>query len=237
MPIIPGLETSQETAVVSCPVVLLVEGRDEVNFFDSLLRHIQIIPGVDIQLKEVGGKDKFRYELPAFLNDPKFSLVRSYAIIRDADNNAVDALNSVQKLLKNYSQPCPAKHACFASSDNNTLTVGVYIMPGDPTGMLEDLCLRSVREHPIIPHVKSFMEQVQQTMGKDAPKNQSKATVQAFLSGMRNTVSSLGIAAQHRYWPFDNGAFGSLRSFLEQLTHKHPVVDVIQQANDTTKKH
>ncbi len=236
MPIIPGLGTSQETPIVSCPVVILVEGRDEINFFDALLRHMQIIPEVDVQLKEVGGKENFRYELPAFLNDPNFSLVRAYAIVRDADTNAMDTLDSVQKLLKDYSQPCPENHACFASNKNNTLTVGVYIMPGDPTGMLEDLCLQSVKEHPIMPHVKCFMEQVQQTMGKEAPKNRSKATVQAFLSGMRYTVSSLGVAAQRRYWPFDNGAFGNLRSFLEQLVH-HPVLDVTQHTNDATKKH
>jgi hypothetical protein len=140
-------------------------------------------------------------------------------------------------LLRDHHQPCPTNHACFASSDNNTLTVGVYIMPGGSTGMLEDLCLQSVKDHPIMPHVGSFMEQVRQTMGKDAPKNRSKATVQAFLSGMRNTVSSLGVAAQHDYWPFDNRAFGNLSSFLKQLIREPAIVDVIEQADDVTENY
>jgi|GEM_PF-682958 len=259
MPINPGIEISQEALVISCPVVLLVEGRDEVNFFGALFNHMNpeatikfiesfysrslqcivknMSSGVNVEVRDVRGKDNLRYELPAFLNDPNFSLVRSYVIVRDADANASDALSSVQKLLRDHRQPCPTNHACFASSDNNTLTVGVYIMPGDPTGMLEDLCLRSVEDHPIMPHVRSFMEQVQQTMGKEAPKNRSKATVQAFLSGMRNTVSSLGVAAQRRYWYFDNGVFGNLRSFLEQLAREHTIVDIIEQADDITENH
>ena len=81
------------------------------------------------------------------------------------------------------------------------------------------------------------MEQVRQTMGKDAPKNRSKATVQAFLSGMRNTVSSLGVAAQHDYWPFDNRAFGNLSSFLKQLIREPAIVDVIEQADDVTENY
>ena len=82
MPVIPGREVSQESPIISCPVVLLVEGKDEVNLFKALLRHMGMSPEVDIQLKEVGGKDKFRNEFPAFLNDPNFSLVKAYAIVR-----------------------------------------------------------------------------------------------------------------------------------------------------------
>ena len=37
-------------------------------------------------------------------------------------------------------------------------------------------------------------------------KDESKATVQAFLSGMPETIASLGRAAQKHYWPFDDGA-------------------------------
>jgi hypothetical protein len=222
MPITPDLEVSHVLPVISHPVVLLVEGKDEVNFFGALLQHMS--PEYAIELREVGGKDKFLSEFPAFLNDPHFYQVKAYAIVRDADTSASNALKGVQKLLKDYHQPCPTIHAGFASSNDNALTVGVYIMPGDPTGMLEDLCLRSVEEHPVMPHVRSFMEQVRQTMGRDAPKNRSKATVQAFLAGMPYTMPNLGIAAQRRYWPFENGAFGNLRAFLEQLVRTRATV-------------
>jgi len=235
MPVIPGMEVPQVSIVMSCSIVLLVEGMDDIKFFDSLLRYMGVNPGADVDLREVGGKDKFRHEFPAFLNDPHFSQVKAYAIIRDADNSAPDALKSVQGLLKKHDQPCPTGHARFAHSSDDTLKVGVYIMPGGPKGMLEDLCLQSVKDHLIMPHVKNFMDQVQKTMGKKAPKNPSKATVQAFLSGMHNTVCGLGVAAQQRTWRFDNEAFSNLRNFLEQLVQEEEksVPDVIGQENGT----
>ena len=179
-----------------------------------------MLPGVSIEVREVRGKDQFPNALSLFVKDPGFPQVKAYAIIRDADSNAEATLASIQDLLKRNNQPYPTQNASFKSNGDNTRKVGIFIMPGLSAlkGMLEDLCLLSVKQHPIMPHVTDFMEQVKNTMGKEAPKNESKATVQAFLSGMRETVSSLGIAAQKRYWPFDNGAFSDIHRFLEQLT-------------------
>jgi hypothetical protein len=69
-----------------------------------------------------------------------------------------------------------------------------------------------------MPNIPGLEVTVSNTRGKEAPKNKSKATVQAFLSGMRETVPSLGIAAQKHCWPFDDGAFGDLRKFLEEFS-------------------
>jgi hypothetical protein len=239
MPNIPGLEVIQTPIQLSSPIVLLVEGKDEMSFFSALILHMSpkatidrvennsqqcivknVLPGVNIEIREVRGKDQFPNVLPLFLMDPGFPQVKAYAIIRDADSNAEATLASIQDLLKRNNQPYPTKNASFKSNGDNTRKVGIFIMPGLPAlkGMLEDLCLLSVKLHPIMPHVTDFMEQVKNTMGKEAPKNESKASVQAFLSGMRETVSSLGIAAQKHYWPFDDGAFNDIRNFLEQLT-------------------
>jgi len=54
-------------------------------------------------------------------------------------------------------------------------------------------------------------------MEDQAPKNQSKAKVQAFLSGMYKTVPHLGVASMNHYWPFDDEAFNELRYFIKQL--------------------
>lgn len=59
--------------------VLLVEGKDEVNFFGALLKHLGLSR---IELFPVGGKDKFPSELRAILNLPSFDQVSAYAIIR-----------------------------------------------------------------------------------------------------------------------------------------------------------
>jgi hypothetical protein len=169
----------------------------------------------------VGGKDNFRYALPAFLNDPNFSRVVSYAIFRDADKSAKASLTSIQKVLRDNDQPCPHEHGKFACND--IITVGVYILPGNANvGMLEDLCLSAVCEHPIIPYVEEYIQQVKAIMRSKAPKNESKAKLQTFLAGMPKTDERVGIAAKWKYWPFDQEAFMSLRSFIEELIRPGP---------------
>ncbi len=215
MPFLPSSQPPVTPTSITRSHVLLVEGNDDDYFFRALLRYMQ--SDQDIQIRLFNGKDN-RAIFPAFLNDPGFSLVTSYAIIRDADTNARAALESIQKLLKDYAQPCPPQHSTFAHNDS--VTAGIFIMPGNGAiGMLEDLCLQSVNGHPIMPHVDTFMERVRTTMQTEAPKNTSKAKVQAYLAGMKKTVNSLGIAAQNHYWPFDSEAFSPLRQFLTELAN------------------
>ena len=214
MPFVP---TRDESPVITSNTVLLIEGNDEIKFFNALLSHMGMTPDIEVQTRSVRGKDNFQDELPAFLNDPHFSRVNAYAIIRDADTNAVNTLRSINDLLRANQQPCPECHAGFAYNNDHTLKVGIFIIPGDIPGMLEDLCLQSVANHPIIPHVNDFIAKVNETTGDQAPINQSKAKVQAFLSGMYKTVPHLGVAAMKHYWPFDNEAFCDLRHFIEQL--------------------
>lgn len=212
MSIVPTGDLSEITS----RSVLLIEGNDEINFFNSLLSHMGVMQGV-VQTRSVKGKDNFQYELPAFLNDPNFSLVTAYAIIRDADDDETAALQSIKALLQEYQQPCPRCHADFAFNDDRTLKVGVFVIPGNAPGMLEDMCLQSVATHPIMPHVNDFIVNVDNTMGDQAPKNKSKAKVQAFLSGMHHTVPNLGVAALKNYWRFDDEVFNDLRHFIRQL--------------------
>ncbi len=46
-----------ESSIITASKVLLVEGQDEVKFFEALLKHLGIKKNV--QIHEVGGKDKF----------------------------------------------------------------------------------------------------------------------------------------------------------------------------------
>jgi hypothetical protein len=218
MPIIPALFTSEDhLPEIQCSTVLLVEGDDEFRFFKSLLKCMEIQHNQDLQLRKMNGKD-VRSIFEAFLNDPGFPSVTAYAVVRDADKNAGAALRSVQDLLKEHNQPCPTEHATFAFNDERTMKVGIFIMPGESErGMLEDLCLQSAADHPIMPYVEDFMKQVKATMQGRAPRNESKAKLQAFLSGMNEPVPHLGVAAQKRYWDFDHTAFTCIRRFIEQL--------------------
>jgi len=206
--------------------ILLVEGQDEVKFFETLLLHIGLRE--QIQVIEVGGRDRFIRGFPAFLLRPDFDQVLAYAIIRDADNNHSYTFDSIKGLLERHGQPCPKQHKEFASID--TLKVGIFVIPGNQeTGMLESLCLQTVANHPAMACVDSLMaclpehlEMKPESEARDSsrpyhPKNTEKARLLAFLACLHEPTTSIGLAAQKGYWPFDHEALSDLCNFLKKL--------------------
>lgn len=187
--------------------LLLVEGKDEVNFFNALLDDCNIS---EVQIIEIGGKDKLKLEFPALLNLDGFSEVKSYAIIQDADNDSNATLTSIKSILSRYHQPIP--NDCGEFVANNGIQVGIYIVPGNKTeGMLENLCLDTVENNPILKCVNKYFscleEQLESNVaGEDKksgkhyfPRNRAKARMHAFLAGQNKLVPSLGLAAKKGY--------------------------------------
>jgi hypothetical protein len=175
--------------------------------------------GIDIELRLVNGKGNYKDQFQAFLNDPGFNNVKAYGLIRDADDSAQHALAKLQGILKYFGHPCPPAHAKFAYDSTNKLKVGIFVMPGNMSeGMLEDLCLESVRDHAIMPFVEEYAYKVKQTMQANAPRNESKAKLQTYLAGMKECVPHLGVAAGKGYWDFDSSALDDLRTFILELT-------------------
>jgi hypothetical protein len=212
--------------IIEKPTLLLVEGKDEVNFFEALLDECQI---KEVQIIEVGGKDKFKLEFPALLNLDGFSNVKSYAIIRDADNDTKATLTSIQSLLSKYDQPVPKD--CGQWSKNDSIRVGIYIVPGNKNeGMLENLCLDTVTNHPVLHCVDRYLSCLEEKLKPEVkgsnkedkyyfPRNRAKARMYAFLAGQNKLVPSLGLAAKKGYFNLNAEVLSNLRCFLEKLKH------------------
>jgi len=190
--------------------VLAVEGKDEVNFFGALLEYLEIA-GSDI--RDLGGKDKFKVKLPALVKMRGFSDVEVLAVIRDADKDADAAFDSVRDVLAKEGLEPPARMNRF--SDGNPV-IGIFIMPGDSDhGMLEDLCLRTVKDHPAMKCVDIFVNCVAEL--DHPPKISAKAKAQAFLAAMPEIVNSVGVAARKRYWNFNSNELSDLITFVDTL--------------------
>ncbi len=191
--------------------LLVVEGKDEINFSQKLLEYIGISDIVDI--RDAGGKNKFKVLMPALSLASGFRSLEKIAIIRDADGNAIDAFKSVTGVLKKIGLPTPKRPGEFSSGSPS---VGVFIMPDNCSdGMLEDLCLESVKDDEAMECVDNFIA-CTQTL-KERPKNISKAKVQVFLAAKPEIVNSIGLAAQNRYWNFNSEEMQPLINFLKQL--------------------
>jgi len=205
--------------------VLLVEGKDEKIFFESYLKHLGVD---DVQPIPVGGKLKFKKYFPLFIVDSGFDQVKSYAIIRDTDEDVASTFQSIVDLLKEYKQPYPEN--VFDFNTDNGKKVGVYIMPGNAPGiMLEDLCLEIVKGSPVLTCVEEYIECLGANTDKKEPddeseegkfyfpKNLSKAKLHAYLSGMYEYIPNLGMGTEKNYWNLDSPVLDHLKIFIQQL--------------------
>lgn len=209
-----ALKKREITSEITKTKLLLVEGKDEVNFFQALLRKKNKFN--EVQIIEVGGKEKFKQELPAVLLMRGFTEnVNSIAIVRDADTDYQAAFQSAKALVEKHGLVSPNTPGTFKISEE--MKTGIYIMPGDSeNGMLEDLCLRTQIDHPLMQCVETFFQCV---AGKEVaqPKNLAKAKSLAFLSVMPEISNSVGLAAQKGYWELDHDALTTLNQFIEDL--------------------
>lgn len=195
--------------------IIAVEGPDDDNFFDTLLRRMNI---KDYDIRFVGGKDEFKNKLSALKNVSGFvdadgsPFVTHLAIIRD--ENGDNAFESVTNILKKEGFTPPKKHGLFS---NGNPKIGIFIMPGTTVKgtMLEDLCLKTVENHPAMKCVNEFASCVSALEPK--PKNIAKAKAQTFLAAQPEIANSVGVGAQKSYWDFESPAIEELKQFLSHL--------------------
>lgn len=195
--------------------ILIVEGQDEENFFDALLRNMKL---TDFDIRHVGGKDQFPKKFPTLLKTPGFfapdnsPMVTHVAIVRDKDED--EAFESISNIVSAQGLKPPIEHSTF--SDGNP-KVGIFIMPGTEVKgtMLEDLCLKTVENDIAMKCVNKFAACASAL--DPSPKNMSKAKAQTFLAAQPEIAHTVGVGAQKGYWSFESPALGELKQFLNDL--------------------
>lgn len=196
--------------------LIVVEGKDEEDFFKRLLSQMSLQDLVEI--RSVGGKDQFRRKVPALLRSRGFvDHVRSFALIRDADDNAQVAFDSLRDLLAEEGCQPPKDMNLFSEGERK---VGIFIMPGNSEyGMLEDLCLRTVKDHPAMNCVHEFVECLMGLPEPPNPTHLSKVKVISFLAAMPELAISnaVGRGSLKGQWNFESEELAELREFLQEL--------------------
>jgi hypothetical protein len=192
--------------------LLLGEGDEEVRFFKSVLKHLDI---TGIQVAQVGGKGqpmhRFLKALPSFSG---FTSLAALGVTRDADDDRAGAFQSVCDGLRNAGLAVPDRPVL---STEGKPRVSVFILPDCvQNGMLETLCLQSVADDPAMKCVEAFFACVKRDAGRE-PENMWKARTHAWLASKERSDRRLGEAAEAGYWPFDDPAFKKLSAFLRSL--------------------
>ena len=194
--------------------LLLVEGKDEVAFFETLLEEKQIN---EIQVMDTGGKKQFQTLFPNIKKTPGFDELETLAIIQDADTDNQETFQSVCSVLKHNKIDVPQKISSFVSG---SLKVGVFIITNNQnTGNLEALCLSTVESDSVMKCVDSFTDCIKKKNNSNykLPINNYKAKCRAFLSAMEKDTSSLGVATKKGYWNLESDKLKPLLNFLQQI--------------------
>lgn len=161
---------------ITDPRLLLVEGNDEVSLFSALIKRLGL---TDIDIRAFGGVEKFRAHARTLPTISGFGVVKSIGVVRDADQDAGSAFQSVCDSLRAAGLPAPDAPLQPAGHD---LQVRVLIVPANaPVGMMEDVCLASVAHDPAMGCVESFIDCLTHEAGS-IPGNIAKARVRAFLT-------------------------------------------------------
>ena len=195
--------------------LLAVEGKDEANFFKALLEDERI---TGVQIANLGGKEKFRVELPLLMILEEFRDVAALGFVRDAEEHfAQSAFDSMRATLTSNHLAAPASLGAFATGQPK---IGIFIMPDNHgAGMLEHLCLNTLEGQPAAGCINEYVACISSVMPSEEQKqfNEPKARVQTYLAGRTPIVNSLGLAALKGYWDFQHPCFTELKQFLHGL--------------------
>ena len=197
--------------------LLLVEGRDEVNLFDALMKH-SLAAEPRIQVIDAGGKDRFSKRLQAIQTAAQaHPTLRSVGVVRDADDDAGGAFRSVCGQLRNVGYEPPQVHGHFSDA---APSIGVFIVPdGVEPGAIETLCRRSRAGEDVARCVDEFLSCLDDHEAMKST-NVDKSFAHAYLAAMEDPVARVGEGARQGAWEFGSPAFSELSEFLRELASR-----------------
>ena len=204
---------------INKPCLLLVEGKDEELFFKALMKHGFAGQSEKLQIIALGGKSRFRGQLLGLASAIRTHPVESLGVVRDGDEDACSALQSVVDALAAAKFSRPDCHAAFVDGKPR---VGVFVMPdGQNLGALEALCRQSV-EGEAAACVADYLKCLQDRdgWGTTTARNtaqRDKAFVHAYLASRKKPGARTGEAAQQGVWNFGHSAFEPVKDFLSRL--------------------
>jgi hypothetical protein len=194
--------------------VLAVEGNDEKNFFEVLLRTMNI---PNVQIIDVGGKDNFKNKFPVYIqSEGALAKIKNIGFVRDAEQlEAQSAFDSICSVLRKYALPCPTELRKIIR--RNDKKVNIFIMPNNNNcGMLEDLCIAAIKDTDVFTCVECFVKCYEGKIEK-GKYNLAKAKILAYLSTRTPIVNALGLAAKQGIFDFTKPCFDDIKKFLKEL--------------------
>ena len=196
--------------------LLLVEGRDEFFVFTEILHRMDVD---DIQLIDVEGITRFGSRLRALRMNAESNEVQlaSIGLVRDADNDATAAFQSLSDALRSNDLPVPVAPG-QVTDDRNDVVTGILILPDNQSpGALEDLCMQSIDSQNVHECIARYISCMREC-GEMHSRIPSKTRAHVYLATRENPVVNVGVGARRDYWDFESPAFNIIREFIESIS-------------------
>ncbi len=198
MPTTEETEENNVTIEIEKEKLLLTEGKDDFHFFChacNFYREVQ-----DVQVMNYMGIDKLCNFLLNLANQDGFDKVNTVVITRDIETVAEDAIRSIQHSMMRAEIPIPQKP--FEYTQNSSMKTAFMIVPSPKQkGLtLEDLCLLTVKNDPLMECVDAYLE-CAKAKGEQHP-HIHKNRLYCYLAG-KNDHAGLPIshAFMEKVWP------------------------------------
>lgn len=194
--------------------LLLVEGKDAYHFFCHACNFYR--EDEDVQVMDFGGITELTNFLKLLANDESYDSVDTIVIARDAEKDAKVAKDSIQNSMAEVNLPVPEKS--FEYTVNDTMKTALMIFPGpkQKNGTLEDLCLSTIENDPLLECVNGYLECVK-AKGEKLPRIH-KNKLHCFMAGKDESVGMpIGLAFKAKVWPPEHPALEPFKGIVQDM--------------------
>ena len=215
---------------------LLVEGREDQEFFIRLAKHMAFDTDTwPLKIYQYCGRSGLRDRLRTLARPDTLEQIERIGIVRDADFNT-DAFSSVQDAIRNSQErntiqlPVPTQVKQWTEPCEGRPNVGVLVLPTDGReGMLEDLIMDVFADDAVTSCMDSYFDCIRKSNLVVSENKLSKARLRAFVTGKNVSDDSEGDDSDKLYlsdvfhmswWKdefWDKPAFREAKAFLTQL--------------------
>lgn len=196
---------------IRSPNLVVVEGKDDREFIDFLLRKLNIM---DYQIIELKGKNNLHKTLPTLTKTSGFENVRNLAIFLDANSSVINTFRSIQSALKKAQLPVPSEPNQVVHGKVN---LGVFLFPDcQSPGALEDLIVKTIDFH-MLECIKDYLSCVQKYKAEFQLSVNSKSVVYSYFAVQDEPSQSFDLALKRGHIDLESPEFDKVKSFLKQL--------------------
>ena len=200
------------------PVVLLVEGRNPLEFIKRVFRE-QLNR---VEIVDYGSKDKLSRGVTLVSKASGFrEYVRRIGVIRDAEADTRTAIQSVQSALQGAKLPVPPRPAEMAADSDKMVQTAFLIMPtGEDSGCFEHALLAAFADAEIRRCADAFLKCVPQPAkaANWALDNWlAKAKVHALIAVSKKPEHTLGESGEAKLWDKSRPSLKVVGEFLDLI--------------------